>query len=129
VANSPDYAPFKLRCTELGIGSQALQDRILRKDRDVQTQVNVAMKINTKLHGFNFRLQSGSTGGFLEKHAPLIFGADLTHTDDKPSLVAMVASMHNPGILYEEMLGVEKLREPPAGAPGTSTSFSPFFLS
>jgi hypothetical protein len=39
-ANSPDYAPFKLRCTELGIGSQALQDKLMRKgERDIQTQI------------------------------------------------------------------------------------------
>ncbi|GAA5854847.1 hypothetical protein JCM8547_004093 [Rhodosporidiobolus lusitaniae] len=45
---SPDYAPLKLRCTELGVGSQAMQPKLLRKDRDVQTQVNMSMKTKAR---------------------------------------------------------------------------------
>jgi hypothetical protein len=82
------------------------------------------MKVNTKLHGFNFRLKATTTGGFLESHAPLVFGADLSHEMDKPSIVAMVCSMHAPCVLYEELVAVQALKEPQPGAPGAFSSLS-----
>ncbi|GAA6006250.1 hypothetical protein JCM10207_000576 [Rhodosporidiobolus poonsookiae] len=117
--NSPDYAEFKRRCVELGVGSQALQSKLLRKD-DTQTMVNVSMKINTKCHGFNFRLQRDTTGGVLESMQPMIFGADLSHEMDKPSISALVASMHNANMLYEETVRMQGLAEPPGNAPPTA---------
>ncbi|BGP18800.1 hypothetical protein JCM10213v2_006880 [Rhodosporidiobolus nylandii] len=111
-ANSPDYSPFKFRATELGVASQALQTKLLTKS-GVQVMINVLLKVNLKLHGYNSRLQEGTTGGFLEKHNPLIMAADLSHTPDKPSIAAMVASVHAAAIVYEECIRVQGLIEPP----------------
>ncbi|GAA5979843.1 hypothetical protein JCM11641_002711 [Rhodosporidiobolus odoratus] len=116
-ATSLDYAPFKFRTLELGISSQAVQTGILSKTNDVQMMVNVNMKLCLKLHGFPFRLKSGSTGGYLEHTGPMIFGADLSHSPDKPSIASMVASMHGPCVLYEETVRVQALEEPAFGAP------------
>ncbi|GAA5886838.1 hypothetical protein JCM5296_006416 [Sporobolomyces johnsonii] len=123
-ANDPDYNPFKRRTVELGIGSQALQGKKLQKNKDnFQFHLNVAMKVNLKCHGFGFRLKAGSTGGFLERtggflerEQPMIFGADLSHQVDKPSIAAVVGSMHNQLILFEESLKMQGLVEPGPGA-------------
>ncbi|GAA5918662.1 hypothetical protein JCM1841_002301 [Sporobolomyces salmonicolor] len=119
-ANDPEYNPFKHRTVELGIGSQALQAKQLRKRmNDFQYHLNVAMKVNLKCHGFGFRLEAGSTGGFLECEQPMIFGADLSHQVDKPSIAAVVGSMHAPSIVFEESLKMQGLVEP---GPGADTS-------
>ncbi|GAA5891801.1 hypothetical protein JCM5296_001865 [Sporobolomyces johnsonii] len=116
-ANDPDYGPFKHRTVELGIGSQALQSKQLRRKlNDFQYHLNVAMKVNLKCHGFGFRLEAGSTGGFLEREQPMIFGADLSHQVDNPSIAAVVGSMHAPSIVYEESLKMQGLVEPGPGA-------------
>ncbi|GAA5864610.1 hypothetical protein JCM1840_002168 [Sporobolomyces johnsonii] len=116
-ANDPDYGPFKHRTVELGIGSQALQSKQLRKKmNDFQYHLNVAMKMNLKCHGFGFRLEEGSTGGFLERERPMIFGADLSHQVDNPSIAAVVGSMHAPSIVFEESLKMQGLVEPGPGA-------------
>lgn len=81
------------------------------------------MKINTKHHGFNHHLKANTTGSFLKRAQPIIFGADLTHEVDKPLVFAMVASMHAPAILYEEVLAVQKLLELVKGTPGRLLSF------
>ncbi|GAA6033321.1 hypothetical protein JCM8097_006691 [Rhodosporidiobolus ruineniae] len=139
-ANSPDYAPFKLRATQLGVASQALQSKVIGKPKDVQVMINVGLKVkcaapssfplkpprkqptdfssssSTKCHGFNHRLKNGTTGGFLEEYPAMVWGADLSHERDKPSIVAMVASMHAPCILYEEAIEIQALKEPKEGS-------------
>ncbi|GAA5929024.1 hypothetical protein JCM3775_006714 [Rhodotorula graminis] len=115
-ANSEDYPSFKYECTRRGIASQALQSKLIAK-LSVQVAVNVAMKLNSKLHGYAFRLERNTLGGWIETHAPMLFGIDLSHEIDKPSVAAMVASMHGAAIVMEETCSIQGLAEPPQGNP------------
>lgn len=49
----------------------------------------------------------------------MVFGADLTHEMDKPSVACMVASMHQASIVYEEAISVQGLVEPSSTVPRT----------
>ncbi|CDR36655.1 hypothetical protein NBRC10512_003824 [Rhodotorula toruloides] len=115
-ANSPDYSEFKRSATCQGIASQAIQQSKLRTT-GVQMMINCALKINGKLGGHNHRLDRDTVGGFLREKTPMIFGADLTHEPDQPSVAVVVASMHSANVLYEEAIAVQGLLEPtPAAA-------------
>ncbi|KAJ8296317.1 Protein argonaute 5 [Rhodotorula toruloides] len=115
-ANSPDYHEFKRAATCQGIASQAIQQAKLRTT-GVQMMMNCGMKINGKLGGINYRLDRDTVGGFLREKTPMIFGADLTHEPDQPSVAVVVASMHAANVRYEETISVQGLLEPtPAAA-------------
>ncbi|GAA5997994.1 argonaute/piwi family protein [Rhodotorula paludigena] len=109
-ANSPEYAVFKEVSASYGIASQALQTSLLSKT-SVQVFLNVAMKINLKLAGSCWRLQNGTMGGWYESNTPM-HGADLSHEPERPSVAVVVGSMHGLGMLYEETIRVQRLREP-----------------
>ncbi|BGP22355.1 proteophosphoglycan ppg4 [Rhodotorula toruloides] len=110
-ANSPDYNGFKRATTVQGIASQAIQQAKLRTT-GVQMMINCALKINSKLGGYNHRLHKDTVGTFLRGQKPMIFGADLTHEQDQPSVAVMVASMHGANVLYEETISIQGLLEP-----------------
>uniref|UniRef100_A0A0K3CI22 BY PROTMAP: gi/342321517/gb/EGU13450.1/ Proteophosphoglycan ppg4 [Rhodotorula glutinis ATCC 204091] n=1 Tax=Rhodotorula toruloides TaxID=5286 RepID=A0A0K3CI22_RHOTO len=115
-ANSPDYNEFKRATTVQGIASQAIQQSKLHTT-GVQMMINCALKVNGKLGGHNHRLEAATVGTFLRDQKPMIFGADLTHEPDQPSVAVVVASMHGANVLYEETISVQGLLEPtPAAA-------------
>ncbi|GAA5861200.1 hypothetical protein JCM3774_002225 [Rhodotorula dairenensis] len=122
-ANSPDYAKFKFESVRLGIASQAIQSKKLAKVGEVQLAVNLAMKINAKLSGQNFRLGANSTdgtgrgAGWLSLNKPMIVGADLSHEPDRPSVAVLTATMHDQNIICAEAASVQALVEPGAAAP------------
>ncbi|GAA6061188.1 hypothetical protein JCM10212_002401 [Sporobolomyces blumeae] len=113
-----DYDRFKYETVCRGIASQAFVLAKLKKNmRSFAFHLNCALKLNAKLGGFNFRLAAQSISPFRREALPMVFGADLSHQDDKPSIVAMCATMHDQGILTEEEIKIQALREPPATTP------------
>lgn len=56
-------------------------------------------------------------GMWFGAHMPMLWGCDLSHEPDRPSVAVMVASMHSAGIVYEETARVQGLVEPPANNP------------
>ncbi|GAA5842064.1 hypothetical protein JCM5353_003490 [Sporobolomyces roseus] len=117
--NSGDYDQAKYETVRRGIASQSfVYKKIEQKTNDFSFHLNCALKLNAKLAGFNFRLLKQSTGSFMQDATPLIFGADLAHQADKPSIAVVTASMHNQGILFEEEIKIQPLIEPfsPLGA-------------
>ncbi|GAA5952480.1 hypothetical protein JCM8115_003612 [Rhodotorula mucilaginosa] len=122
-ANSPDYAKFKFESVKLAVASQAIQSKKLNK-LDVQTAVNVAMKINAKLSGQNFRLEANSLSGsagqlpsWLATQKPMVIGADLSHEPDRPSVAVLTATMHDQNMICAEAASVQGLIEPGRDAP------------
>ncbi|GAA5861277.1 hypothetical protein JCM3774_002251 [Rhodotorula dairenensis] len=121
-ANSPDYARFKFESVRLGIASQAIQSKKVAR-LDVQLAVNLAMKINAKLSGQNFRLVASSTDGtgrgpgWLSLNKPMVVGADLSHEPDRPSVAVLTATMHDQNIICAEAASVQALVEPGPDAP------------
>ncbi|KAI5474539.1 argonaute family member [Pseudohyphozyma bogoriensis] len=116
--SDPSYNHFKTQGARIGIATQALLSKNLGKLRGVQFTVNMALKINAKLGGQNHSAGFGTLGGapntpgWFESHPAMLFGADLTHTQDKPSIAAVVASCDRRGLCYEEVVSVQPLVEP-----------------
>ncbi|GAA5894482.1 argonaute/piwi family protein [Sporobolomyces salmoneus] len=121
--NSEDYDKFKFETLRRGIASQALvHKKLSNKTNDFTFHLNCALKINVKLSGFNFRLERPDSPpyNFMQTMAPMVFGADLSHQQDKPSIAVVTASMHEQGVLHEEQITIQPLLEPGPGAPPTA---------
>ncbi|GAA5987144.1 hypothetical protein JCM10908_001048 [Rhodotorula pacifica] len=125
-AKSADYPVFKFESVKLGIASQAIQSKKIRK-LDVQLAVNLSMKINGKLGGQKFRLDANSTAGVSGKHAgwlsqrkPMVVGADLSHEPDRPSVAVLTATMHDQAVICAEAASVQPLIEPGEDTPPRS---------
>ncbi|GAA5954891.1 hypothetical protein JCM3765_007803 [Sporobolomyces pararoseus] len=104
-----------------GLASQALVERkIANKANDFTFHLNCALKLNVKLGGFNFRLVRSPQANFMQSQTPMVFGADLSHQIDKPSIAVVTASMHEQGVLHEEQISIQPLLEPPPFAPPTA---------
>lgn len=84
--------------------------------------INCALKVNGKRGGYNHRLDAATVGSFLRDTKPMIFGADLTHEPDQPSVAVMVASVHRANVLYEETISVQGLLEPSSAAASPSSA-------
>lgn len=102
-----------------GIAIQVISVRNLAKQGNFQFCLNLSMKINSKLGGINFGHAGGSTSGgagsskgWLGRVPAMVFGADLTHMDGKPSIAVVVASMERSALSYSEEIPVEPLIEP-----------------
>lgn len=79
---------------------------------------------SAKLSGQNFRLEAGSLSGsaghlpsWLSKEKPMVFGADLSHEPDRPSVAVLTATMHDQNMICAEAASVQGLAEPGPGAP------------
>ncbi|GAA5976814.1 hypothetical protein JCM5350_007256 [Sporobolomyces pararoseus] len=120
---SEDYDKFKYETISRGLASQALvYNKIANKANDFTFHLNCALKLNVKLSGFNFRLERNAPGreNFMQSQTPMVFGADLSHQLDKPSIAVVTASMHEQGVLHEEQISIQPLLEPPPFAPPTA---------
>ncbi|KAL8278267.1 hypothetical protein RQP46_009299 [Phenoliferia psychrophenolica] len=125
IANDPRYNIFKAEGARRGVATQAMQTTLLKKGGDLQTLINVGMKVNAKLGGVNFLHTAGTTSGdepnlrrrgYLEDHPAIVFGADLSDSPGKPSIAAVVASMDTHYMLSADAVSVQRLIEPPTNA-------------
>ncbi|GAA5887567.1 hypothetical protein JCM16303_004246 [Sporobolomyces ruberrimus] len=119
--NSLDYDKFKFKTVRRGIASQALVHKKLKhKLEDFTFHLNCVLKVNAKLGGNNFRLPHAPQDPdrvFMNAQKPMLFGADLSHQPDKPSVAVVTASMHNQGIAHEETIRIQPLLKPSPTAP------------
>lgn len=120
-----DYARFKAEGARRGIATQAVQVKNVtpRKATDFQFLINMTLKMNGKMRGLNHALVQNSLGGdrgvqgWLETHMAIVFGADLTHSEGRPSLATLAGSMNRIATSYADVTTVQGLVEP--DVPGT----------
>ncbi|KAL8293520.1 hypothetical protein RQP46_000221 [Phenoliferia psychrophenolica] len=112
----PDYVKFKATALRMGLPSQGLNMRNCssRKAGDFAFSLNLAYKMNGKNSGSNHFIK---TNGWLEKTwrsgaSVMIFGADISHADGKPSIATVVGSLDKEAATYADASTIQPLREP-----------------
>ncbi|CAI2165391.1 7296_t:CDS:10 [Funneliformis geosporum] len=101
---SPLYAEIKrVGETDLGVRTQCVLAKNVRKRQNEQFCVNLGLKINAKLGGRNFSLTPGQMD-FISSAPTIVFGADVFHSGrgemHVPSIAAVCASMDANATLY-----------------------------
>ncbi|CAG8435462.1 9989_t:CDS:10 [Funneliformis mosseae] len=88
---------------DLGVRTQCMLAKHLRKRSNEQFCVNLGLKINAKLGGRNFTLTPGQMN-FISSAPTMVFGADVFHSGKGefhiPSIAAVCASMDANATIY-----------------------------
>ena len=111
------YPGLKKLCDmELGVATVCMQlNKAMKEPNQDQYFSNVALKVNTKLGGYNHLLDDKDMK-WLKQKRTMIVGADVTHPgptsiDGTPSIAAVVASVDNHFVQYPASIRLQETKK------------------